>query len=367
MTKIVSPKGPRWRGYLVTRTPVMHGGANRLGNVIPFNTEPVAVLRRGILQVPTVSGNSIRHQLREAVAHLYLNLLAPIRIPPKLYYMLFSGGANQGGDGGHFDFDERAELMRMIPPLAVFGTARDGGTYAGAVGVSSAQPISRETWDLCDPPRPSDTWPCGAEAAEKIGERVWEQRYSSSLRMLAEKQYTRTDQLKNRQPSHLLGGSAVTTFEPIEGEAVKSKGGKSKAGKGGKGKEGSTDTKQSDVSPHQMIFSAQVLVRGVALCHEMCFLQPADDLTRSCFGAALAEWSSTPTIGGRAAIGHGLVDPIYDAPFPDPGLFLDFMAQHREEIRQYLARKHGAVLTALPSNRAQEAQEGATEREDDGE
>ena len=341
---VVSPRGPRWRGYLLARTPIMHGGANRLGNVVPFNTEPVAVPRRGILQVPTVSGNSIRHQLREAVAHLYLNLLAPIWVPPKFYYMLFSGGANQGGDGGHFDFDERSELMRMVPPIAVFGTARDGGTYAGAVGVSSAQPVSRETWDLCSPPRPNDGWPCGAEAAEKLGERVWEQRYSSSLRMLAEKQYTRTDQLKSRQPVHLLGSvSAPVALEPAD-EKVR--------GKKGKGKEPA----KQDASPHQMIYSAQVLVRGVALCHELCFLQPADDLTRSCFGAALADWTSAPTIGGRAAIGHGLVDPIYDQPFPDAGPFFEFVTSHREEIRQYLARKHGAALTA-PQRR---------ESEDDG-
>ena len=43
----IDPRGPRWRGYLVTRTAVMHGGANRLGNVVPFNTEPVAVPGRG--------------------------------------------------------------------------------------------------------------------------------------------------------------------------------------------------------------------------------------------------------------------------------------------------------------------------------
>ena len=360
MNRIVSPKGPRWRGYLLTRTPVMHGGANRLGNVIPFNTEPVAVPRRGILQIPTVSGNSIRHQLREAVAHLYLNLLGPIRVPPKLYYMLFSGGANQGGDGGHFDFDERAELMRMVPPIAVFGTARDGGTYAGAVSVSSAQPVSRETWDLCSPPRPSDQWPCGAEAADKLGNRVWEQRYSSALRMLAERQYTRTDQLKNRQPAFLLGGSSAPAAELVPADDEK------------KGKKGRGAAKAPEASPHQMIFSAQVLVRGVALCHEMSFLQPTDELTRACFGAALAEWSSAPTIGGRAAIGHGLVDPIYDSPFPDPSPFLDFMAANREQIRAYLAKKHGAVLDSqdrgarMAQDSAQEPQEGAAGSEDGG-
>lgn len=333
---MVSPKGPRWRGYLVSRTPIMHGGADRIGNVVPFNTEPVAVPGRGILRVPTVSGNSIRHQLREALAHLYLNLLKPIKLPPKLYYMLFSGGANQGGDGGHFDFDERALLMRMIPPIAVFGTARDGGTYAGAVAVSSAQPVSRETWDLLSPPRPSAGWPHAPETLEALSERVWGQKHASALRMLAERQYTRTDSLRVRSPDFVLGvappaAEIAPTDAPKKGRKGTSK---AEAGNGPK----------KDASPHQMIFSAQVLVRGVALAHELCFLQPADELTRSAFGAALAEWCASPTIGGRAAIGHGLVDPIYDGPFPSPEPFLAHMRERREEIRSYLAKQHGAVL-----------------------
>ena len=342
----VNPRGPRWRGYLTTRSAVMHGGANRVGNVVPFNTEPVAVPGRGILQVPSVSGNSIRHQLREGVAHLYLNALGPLKIPPKLYYMLFSGGANQGGDGGHFDFDERAELMRMIPPIAVFGTARDGGTYAGAVGVSSAQPVSRETWDLVLPPRLTDSWPCGPVVAAATAERVWGQKHSSALRMLAERQYTRTDALRVRSPSFLVGSADTVPDGPASevGEEIRLADEAAKKSRG-RGKKATKDGDAPKVHPHQMIFSAQVLVRGVALAHEMCFLQPADELTRSCFGAAVEQWLLNPIIGGRSALGHGLVEPVYDAPFPSSEAFMAHLRDQRDQIREYLRNKHGAVLS----------------------
>lgn len=326
---VVDPKGPRWRGYLVSRTAIIHGGADRVGNVVPFNTEEVAVPGRGLIKVPCVSGNSIRHGLREAAAHMYLSLLReeggpPVKLPPKLYYVLFSGGANQGGDGGHFDFDERAEVMRMIPPIAVFGTARDGGTFAGAVYVSSAQPASRETWDLILPPRPTDAWPCGAVAADALAERVWLQKHTSALRMLADRQYTRTDALRVRSPEYVS-----IPEESAEEPAVDKK-----------GKKGKTEK----ASPHQMIYTYQTLVKGVAMVHEVGFLQPADALTASCFGAVLGSWAAAPTIGGRAALGHGLVDAHYDRPFADGREYQAYIRDNRTRIRQYLADKWGAVL-----------------------
>lgn len=335
MSAVINPKGPRWRGYLVTKTALIHGGADRVGNVVPFNTEPVHVPGRGRIAVPTVSGNSIRHGLRECLAHLYLNLLKPIRVPPKLYYVLFSGGANQGGDGGHFDFDDRREVMEMIPPVAVFGTARDGGTFAGAVGVSSAQPACRETWDLIAPPRPTDEWPCGAAAADALAERVWCQKNTSALRMLGEQQNTRTDALRVRSPDFVLPDDA-DGGESVDGEDGGAKG----KGAAKKGKRG----KKDGPGPHQMIFSAQTLVRGVALAHELCFLQPANDLTRATFGAALEQWLLNPILGGRSALGHGGVEATYDRPFPDPEPFRAHMAAKREQIRAYLRDKWGAAL-----------------------
>lgn len=325
----VRPLGPRWEGYLLTRTAVMHGGANRLGNVVPFATEPVAVPGRGILEIPTVSGNSIRHGLREALAHLYLAQLRPILISPKFYYMIFSGGANQGGDGGHFDFDDRRETLDMVPPVAVFGTARDGGTFAGSVGVASAQPISRETWDLIGPPRPTSAWPCGVATAEALGLRVYGQKPSSALRMIAERQYTRVDALKHRTPEFVAGHiESAPVLAPVE-DKPKKRG----AGKG-----------DDAPGPQQMIYSAQVLVRGLALHHALFFTQPPSPLVRAAFAAALRAWSDAPTIGGRAAIGHGLVDPIYDRPFDDDAPFFAYMRERRETIRRYLADKHGAIV-----------------------
>lgn len=56
----------------------------------------------------------------------------------------------------------------------------------------------------------------------------------------------------------------------------------------------------------------------------------ADELTASAFGAAVEQWLLNPVVGGKGAIGHGLVEPVYDRPFPDPGPFLRHMRERRE-------------------------------------
>lgn len=93
--------------------------------------------------------------------------------------------------------------------------------------------------------------------------------------------------------------------------------------------------KRRDEQAEQMIYKVEVMIPGVKL-HHYFVLNDADEVERACFMRLLAEFSKHSRLGGNARIGFGKVKWSYVVPEGATKPYDDFLAEKREEIREYL-------------------------------
>lgn len=113
--------------------------------------------------VPVISGNSIRGILRRLGAEFYLQKLGldSETINRKLYYLLFSGGALEAGEGRGKQKANKAEtpsvtpeeLRRHIPVASLFGCAFQRQILQGKVLVDFLVPYVDEIAELYGKPK----------------------------------------------------------------------------------------------------------------------------------------------------------------------------------------------------------------------
>jgi hypothetical protein len=105
--------------------------------------------------VPIVTGDTMRHKLREASAFAVLDaadlLTSEVLTEPALR-LLFAGGQITGASGGSVKLDAYRELVELVPPLALFGGCAQNRCIPGRLWINDAVLICEETmWKL--PPK----------------------------------------------------------------------------------------------------------------------------------------------------------------------------------------------------------------------
>lgn len=107
------------------------------------------------VQVPEVTANSIRHQLREAGAYYCLNaagMLGPDQKPnltEGALRLLFNGGMLTGrGDGAVTKLDSWRRLSEALPIIALLGGCADASIIPGKVSCTGARLLCQETLHL---------------------------------------------------------------------------------------------------------------------------------------------------------------------------------------------------------------------------
>lgn len=120
-----------------------------------FGNEAVA-MRRKVRQsdgswamVPIVTGDTMRHGLREAAAYAFLDaagLLDEGNLTESALRLLFSGGMMTGrGDAGTIKLDDFRQMVELCPPLALLGGCAGNRVIPGRLQVDDAQLICSET------------------------------------------------------------------------------------------------------------------------------------------------------------------------------------------------------------------------------
>jgi hypothetical protein len=114
--------------------------------------------------IPVISGNSIRGIIRRLGAESFLKSLKldPYNINRKLYYMLFSGGALEAGEGRGKQKAKKAEtpaitaeeLRRYIPLASLLGCSFQRQILQGKVLVDFLVPYVDEIAELYGKPKP---------------------------------------------------------------------------------------------------------------------------------------------------------------------------------------------------------------------
>jgi len=266
----------RFTGTYEAQAPISHGSDEDFGMEQRLRTIEMTVRENGDLyheDIPVISGNSLRGQLRDLLAEDFLSRLEndgePFEIGDTLANALWAGGSLERTAGpGKVNRRMLRGIRENVPSLSLLGTAISDQMVQGRLNMGMLTPISSETESYT-----------GRESEHSVFEFV------------DETFYTRMDDR--------LGG------------------------------------RQGDEDTQQMKYTVQILTPGTRFDHWMA-LEGASEVERACLGHAMDLFAASPHVGGQKAVGHGEVDFEYDDPLPDAQPYLDFVADNRDEIREFV-------------------------------
>lgn len=253
MTIIVPTAGTRI-DYVADLLSDFHHGAGSQGNTSLLRTQDVAQPDGTVARVPFLSGASIRHGLRDALAwHLARTLdLQPGSLTKAAVDLLWTGGAVTK-TGAETDLAMARRVEEHLPMLAVLGYAAQSDIVAGTLRASDAILVCVENaWRL--DMQPTNLKRAAAYRGEKFGTR------------------------------HDVASSPVGRLVQLADDLV-----------------------GTSVATTQMIFDTQTLIAGSKLAGHITLSPAATDAHRLVLGAALDLWAPGGTVylGGKTAQGYG--------------------------------------------------------------
>jgi hypothetical protein len=270
-----------YRGYLVARTPVHHGGDEKAGTTSLVRR--MTYVREGKrLNVPIVSGNSIRGYLRRLVMRDMLDTLDIKLTNLKVYHTLFAGGAltENDADGGRINLDTRKRLRTAIPPISIFGTAVGNQMPEGKLKCGMAIPVCRELVDLV-PEIPSGVVPAIKSLEDLVSYH------------------------------ELVGHDFLTRHDDIHAD------------------------RDEGERAQQMLAELEVVVAGTVFSQTLSLLD-ASDVERGVMGRAVELWRQRPYVGGKSGTGYGEVELHYNE-LPDSKPYMDWLTTNGNEVKGMIA------------------------------
>ena len=128
--------------------PIAHH-SETLGNAQVLMRQKVRQPDGDFARVPVVTGDTMRHKLREAAAYATLDAAGMLEGRPVLsesaLRLLFAGGAIvAGSDGSTVKLDDYARMVDLFPPLALLGGCAGGRCIPGRMQVGPAVLICEE-------------------------------------------------------------------------------------------------------------------------------------------------------------------------------------------------------------------------------
>lgn len=143
------PVGRRHLPLLCTLLSPLHHGAGTAGNTALLRTQRICLPDGSVRAVPMVSGNSLRHRLRDTLAwHLAHTLgLGDGSLTKPQVDLLWSGGALTSTGQSRLDLTRRAE--QLLPHLGLLGYSAGAEIVAGTVNVNMLHLVCAENaWRL---------------------------------------------------------------------------------------------------------------------------------------------------------------------------------------------------------------------------
>lgn len=229
----------------------------------------IEVLSRGgqVERVPCFTGNSLRGQLRDASALHLLRTLELERLPLKAFYLLFSGGSLEKGTAG-ISLEKARMLRQLLPSVSMWGAASGNHIMAGKWSCGFALPIAYETEELL-----------GMAGRARV----------SVYDLTRTQEYTRFDDAKDVRKAGLMEEAVVQkTLASLEEKRV-------------------SGVASEPGASQQMRYRVETMIAGTVLAWQVV-MRHATELEVMAWYAALATWGEHPTIGGKSAVGHGLVE-----------------------------------------------------------
>lgn len=239
-----------WAGELTARSSIVHAGDTR-GTATLLRRETIAT-PQGLELIPLISGNAVRGRLRRIGEELLRDTLElEGTLPLTAAYALRNGGSLHKSGGNPLSGRRRAEIRTLVPQIGVFGCAASGTIIDGCLQVGKAIPHVSETEHIT-----------GIESDV------------SAFDLVQLETYSHTDDLNDH---------AAPTLDPATVD----------------------DTGPADDS-NQMRYSIETFPAGTRFSTHFR-LDRATDLQIAFFTDILTTFAATGRLGGRLAIGHGLI------------------------------------------------------------
>lgn len=286
-------------GIVTAKTQISHNGGEINGNVAMFRTMKVVQPSGKVIEVPVVSGNSIRGKLRDVAAKHMLDLMGengdPHRVNLKVFQLLFSGGALISGTN-EGDVDQYRQMRENIVHLSLFGGAWGNAILSGKMKVNPLIPIAKETAHIIP--------------VQFHGE----QELPSVFTYLQMDMYTRKENAKDSE------------FEPY------------------------LQKEEDEVfQTGQMLYYIQTISAGTP-CYWKVILEDVTPEEFDFFISAVQRFERIPVVGGKSAVGFGQIE-LTDVTWRDitkegeqltvvnettESLYVKFVEQNKGSLRAYL-------------------------------
>lgn len=267
----------RFEGIARALSAVSHLGDSAGGTTSIFRREKVLSGGR-VLEMPIISGNAFRGQLRDTGMRFMLRELGDPVLSPPAFHFLTSGGALTKDNGKGLDIGQARRLRELIPLVGVFGGACGRQILEGKLQVGKWYPVCAEMREFLPP--------------------HYQQMPESELsvyEMTDLHSYTRTDDAKSEGWQKYLPAEQRTLLEAPKVKTAKD----------------GTEVADKPGVAQQMRYSQEVLIAGTKF---YCWLslQDVTDLEYEAFASALIEWSKAPFVGGQSRHGCGEVELKFD-------------------------------------------------------
>lgn len=131
---------------LEAQQPIAHHEGT-LGNQAILMRESIRQPDGTFAQVPIITGDTMRHGLREAAAYAYLDAagLLSESLSEEALRLLFAGGMVTGTAGGSVKLGDYRDMCDLFPPLALLGGCAQNRVVPGRLQSDEALLICRET------------------------------------------------------------------------------------------------------------------------------------------------------------------------------------------------------------------------------
>lgn len=275
-----------WSGTLEAISSIVHAGESR-GTTTLLRREAVITPEGALVQVPVISGNTLRGRLRRVGEELLREALGyDGLIHPAAAHALRGGGALAKTSAEPLSGSRLATLRALVPQVAVFGAAGGGTIIDGALEVGKVVPHVVETNRIT-----------GAGASRSAFSVVQLEAYTHARDADAHDDPTTTAEIES-----------------------------------GPGDQGRTGRARPSA---QMLFHVETFPAGTTFSTSVRLRRPSE-LELAFFTEVLATWCANPRLGGRLGIGHGRVAAHLVAD-PPPQVSMDWRAHLAERREQVLA------------------------------
>ena len=288
----------RWALLMTATSSIAHGGQTR-GTTTLLRRETIVQPDGTPLQVPVISGNSLRGRLRRIAEELLRDQLRyEGQLSPAAAHAIRGGGTLVKTTSEPLSGSRLATVRALVPHVGVFGLAGGGAVIDGALAVGKVVPVLTETAHITGLPGTA-----------------------SAFTAVQLESYTRVDDTDRHDTTTLA--PAPDTVANHQDTAV------------GPSASSEAPARSGDGATRQMLYQVETLPAGTMFTGWLQLRRPTE-LELSLLTDILATYSAHATLGGRLGSGHGTVQvtitPSLDSGTADPGLWREHAAGHRDQI-----------------------------------